>query len=431
MHPPAAEPSRAALFGYAAPALPLALLTLPFYVLAPAHYAAIGAPIEAVGIVLLLVRLFDAVTDPLAGYLADRLRSRRIGRKLWVAVGTPIVAVSAAMLFTPPAPAEGVGHLALWSLLLSIGWTIALVPYNAWGAELSPSAAGRSRVAAWREATVFAGTLVALVTPEMVRLAGAEANAVTGETLRVFAVAIALGLPATIALALILTPEPPIQAAARPRLAESFALLAKNRAFLRLVAAYLVNGLANGLPATLFLLYVGERLQSPERAGIFLIVYFAAGLACVPFWLWLSRRIGKGRAWAAGMALACVGFTPAPFLADGGDALFFVVCLVTGVAVGADLVLPASIGADVIGEDARSTGVGRAAIYMAAWGLATKLALALAVGVAFPLLAASGFDPASGARSAEGLAMLAFLYAGAPILLKIAAIAVVLRLRTA
>ena len=64
----------------------------------------------------------------------------------------------------------------------------------------------------------------------------------------------------------------------------------------------------------------------------------------------------------------------------------------------------------------------RSGLYFATWGLATKLALALAVGVAFPLLGWAGFDPGAGLRS-TGLATLGFLYAGLPIVLKLAAIA--------
>ena len=86
--------------------------------------------------------------------------------------------------------------------------------------------------------------------------------------------------------------------------------------------------------------------------------------------------------------------------------------------------LPPAIQADAIDVDTATTGEQRSGLYFAAWGLATKLALALAVGIAFPILSAAGFDPGAGLREEGGLAMLAFLYAGLPIALKIAAIAV-------
>jgi glycoside/pentoside/hexuronide:cation symporter, GPH family len=412
------------LLAYAAPALPLALLTLPFYIIVPATYVALGAPIAAVGTVLLLIRLMDAMTDPMMGIVADRTRAR-IGRKTWFALGIPLTALSAAMLFLPPASMSGVGYLALWASLLSLGWTIVMVPYSAWGAELSQDYAGRSRVAAFRETAVFVGTLVALIMPEIVRQSGVAADRINPETLRIFAFAIAIGLPIFAALAFFMTPEAPDRSVASVSLMDGFRSMAQNRPFLRLITAFLFNGLANGLPATLFLFFVSDRLQLPDSAGVFLIVYFGFGLLGVPFWLWLARRIPKQHAWALGMTLASLGFIAAPFLPVGAYYGFLAVCIVTGFAVGADLTLPPSIQADVIELDTARSGSERSATYMAAWSLATKLALALAVGIAFPVLAMNGFDPAKGAPSEQGLLTLALLYAAVPIALKLIAIVLV------
>jgi GPH family glycoside/pentoside/hexuronide:cation symporter len=130
--------------------------------------------------------------------------------------------------------------------------------------------------------------------------------------------------------------------------------------------------------------------------------------------------MGSGQPLA--MIGACVMFGFAPFLKPGDVWLFAIICAGTGLALGADLMLPPAIQADVIDVDTAATGEQRAGLYFALWSLATKLALAAAVGVAFPLLALAGFDPASGLRTDVGLAMLGFLYAGAPVLLKLLAV---------
>ena len=123
------------------------------------------------------------------------------------------------------------------------------------------------------------------------------------------------------------------------------------------------------------------------------------------------------------MILACFAFAFAPFLPPKADALFLVICVITGFSVGADLVLPASLQADVIDVDTAASGEQRSGLYLAIWGLATKLALALAVGIAFPLLAWSGYDPGSGIKTEFGLKTLALLYAAVPVALKFIAIA--------
>jgi Na+/melibiose symporter-like transporter len=142
----------------------------------------------------------------------------------------------------------------------------------------------------------------------------------------------------------------------------------------------------------------------------------------MPFWLWVAKKASKHRSWCYAMLLACAAFIFAPFLPPKAEALFLAVCIVTGFSVGADLVLPASLQADVIDVDTAASGEQRSGIYLAIWGLATKLALALAVGIAFPLLAFSGYDPGAGIRTDFGILMLGLLYAAVPVALKLIAI---------
>ncbi|GLK80825.1 MFS transporter [Methylopila turkensis] len=413
-----------ALAAYALPAIPFAVLTLPLYVVLPNFYAAeLGLPIAAVGSALLIVRLVDAVADPAVGLLADRFRPRFGRRRVWFAAAMLPTAVSAWMLFRPHEGA-GIGYLLLWGSLLSIAWTAALVPYNAWGAELSTSYAGRSRIAAWRETAALVGTLVALA---LQAAAPALSDDAPRAGLAAYAAVVGIGLPLFALATLSLTPEPIDASRARLGLREGLRAMRANTAFLRLLAAFLLNGFANGLPATLFLFYVGDRLAAPDYAGLFLVGYFAAGLIGVPFWLWLARRTSKHAAWSYAMLVACATFVFAPLLGPGDLAAFGVICAVTGFTVGADLALPPSIQADVIDVDTAASGEQRSGFYLAAWGLATKLALALAVGLAFPALSAAGFDPAAGEKTEAGLVALAWLYGGLPVALKLGAVALMWR----
>ena len=244
--------------------------------------------------------------------------------------------------------------------------------------------------------------------------------------LRGLALLIVVLLPLSILLCL-RTSEPEDRSIARLSWRASFAAILANRPFLRLVIAFLINGFANGLPATLFVFFVSERLQSPEAVGPLLVLYFVCGIAGVPFWFWLGRFMPKHRVWCYGMALAMAAFAFAPFLGPGEVTAFAIVCVLTGLALGADVVMPASLQADVIDVDTAQSGDERAGLYLALWGLATKLSLAAAVGVAFPALAFFGFDPAQKIITPTGLDALAFLYAGLPVIVKAFAIAAMWR----
>jgi Na+/melibiose symporter-like transporter len=202
-------------------------------------------------------------------------------------------------------------------------------------------------------------------------------------------------------------------------------VLWRNGPFRRLIAAYFLNGIANGLPATLFLLYVERVLERPDWTGILLFVYFLCGIAAIPLWLRLSRRWGKHRTWVGAMLWAAVVFAFVPLLGPGDHLWFLAVCVLTGVSLGADLTLPPSMQADVVELDTLRSRQSRAGLYFALWGVATKLALALAVGIAFPLLALAGLEPGSESASPSALFTLAALYSLLPAAIKLGAIALV------
>lgn len=399
------------LAAYGLPGVPLAAATMPVFIFVPTFYAVdLGLGLAAVGAVLFATRIWDMVTDPLIGWLSDRTGGRLGRRAPWIVAGTAPTVAGLWLLLVPP---EGAGlvHLAGAGALLSLGWTMVMLPYTAWGAELATGYDERSRVAASRELLVVVGVIAAT---GLVGAAGGH-----GDGLRLLAIVVAVALPVTVALALGLVPgtAPP----ARPGRG-GWRLVAANRPFLRLLAAWLINGVANGLPATLFVLYVEYRLGAGSWQGGLLFAYFAAAVVGMPAWVALARRIGKHRTWCVAMAWACAWFALAPLLGPGDTAWFLVVCVATGLALGADLALPPAMQADVVDVDTAGGGAERTGLYFGLWGMATKLALAVAVGVAFPLLDAVGFvaaDPPAGTLA------LALAYAALPIALKAVAIALV------
>jgi GPH family glycoside/pentoside/hexuronide:cation symporter len=408
--------SRSTLLAYGALGFPLAALNLPLYVYLPAFYAEeVGIGLATVGAVLLVARLLDTVTDPLIGELGDRLPTRFGRRRPWLVAALPLLMVATWMLFRP---ADGVGwvHLLSWSILAYLAWTAMLLPYAAWGAELSADYHERSRVTAAREGAVVLGILFAAALPALLGI-GAQTK---GPILEALAWIMLIFLPLTLLILLMVVPEGHARPGAAIRFADGVRIALRNRAFLRLVAAYLLNGVSNGLPATLFLLFVGDRLGLPAAAGGLLLVYFAAGFAAIPFWLRLSRRVGKHRAWSAAMLWACAAFVWVPLLGPGDLLPFAVISLFSGLSLGADLALPASIQADVVDLDRVETGRQRTGLFFAIWSMSTKLALALAVGLAFPILDMAGFTP-GGDNDPVALGTLAVLYGLAPVLIKLGA----------
>jgi len=283
---------------------------------------------------------------------------------------------------------------------------VVAVVHQAWGARLGGDETGRARVVAWREGFALAGVLVASVLPA---LAG------VGATTASFALLL-FGALALFARA----PQPP----GAVRISGSAVRPMRTPDFRRLLGVFVLNGIASAVPATLVLFFIRDRLEAQAWEPLFLAAYFAAGACSIPLWVRLVAKFGLARAWLGGMVLAVAAFAWAALLGPGDVAGYAAVCLASGVALGADLTLPGAMLAGVIqraGHAERGEGA-----YFGWWNFATKLNLALAAGLALPLLQLAGYTP--GQRDGGGQLALVLAYCALPCLLKLAAAALLHRL---
>ncbi len=391
--------------------LPLAFVALPLYVLLPNHYAReFGVPLATLGVLLLLARLFDALIDPLLGRWSDGLfaRSHKLVLR-WGAVAAVALGLGFVALFFPPV--RGLQPLLIWAsaaLALTYAAYSALgVLHQSWGARLGGDEVQRSRVVAWREGLGLLGVVIASISP------------------------VALGLPFTTALlfiALVLAwlawgravepPSAPPQASGSPATRPRMTLPWTRPAFRALLAVFVVNGIASALPATLLLFFVQDRLQAPPAwEPLFLGSYFICAALAIPLWLKLVGRIGLARTWGVGMLLSIAVFVFALALGAGDFIAFLLVCALSGVALGTDLAIPAALLAGTIAESG-DRGQAEGA-YFGWWNFATKLNLALAAGVALPVLGALGYVP--GTRDPQALQVLSMAYCLLPCALKLLA----------
>jgi len=390
---------------YGALGLPLAFVALPLYVVLPNHYASVyGVPLAALGALLLGARLLDAFADPWIGRWADAWFAHSPARVLGVAaIAAVFLAFGFHALFFPPL--DEPNALLVWcGALLAVtylSYSVLSIVHQAWGARLGGDATQRARIVAWREGLALAGVLVASVLPSQAGL---------GATSAVFATALALGVAM-----LTVAPRAAIVMVATP--AMSMRLPLANPAFRRLLLVFMVNGVASALPATLVLFFIRDRLQLPAYEPLFLFSYFAAGALSMPLWVRAVARFGLARPWLAGMLLAIAAFIWSAALGSGDLASYLVICVASGLALGADLALPSAMLTGVI-QRAGHAGSAEGA-YFGWWNFATKLNLALAAGLALPLLGFVGYAP--GSRDGGALTALALAYGLLPCALKLLA----------
>jgi len=394
---------------YAGLAVPLAFVSLPLYVNLPYHYATtFGMPLAALGGVMLAVRAFDAVVDPALGRVADRLFRRGSG-VAWraAALGGAVLAVAFAALWSPPhGGAEVVLPWLAVSLLLStLAYSGMGLVHQSWGTRWGGGPELRARVTGWREAGTLAGVLLASALPSLWGW---------GATSLALALLLLAGLASLRGLQVVPAEAVHDDMAAKPW---------RQPAFRRLAAVFMLNGIADAIPATLLPFFIADRLQTPGLQAALLLAYFGAAVLGLPLWVRAGASLGLAPAWRLGMLAGVAAFAVTPWLAAGDAAAFAIVCAASGLTLGADLALPGALLTGVIhaaGDGQRAEGC-----YLGWWACMTKLNLALAAGLALPLLAVAGYTP--GLRDSAGLQALAWAYGGLPCLLKLAAAATLWR----
>jgi glycoside/pentoside/hexuronide:cation symporter, GPH family len=397
---------------YGALGLPLSFVALPLYVVLPDHHAReLGLPLASLGLMLLAVRALDALADPWLGVWADHGLAgppRRLAGVM--AAAALVLALAFVGAFFPPV--QGTGALLAWTavmlMLCYLAYSGLSVLHQAWGARLGGDAAGRAGVVAWREGLALAGVIAASILPSALGL---------GVTSAVLALTLAIGLAALWGAA----PRPVAGPAGGPGAAGLGGAAAgspwaplRQPGFRRLLLVYLINGVASAIPATLLLFFVRDRLQAAGQEPLFLGLYFVAAALSLPLWVRAVARWGLSRCWLAGMGLAIVAFVGATALGPGDGWAFALICAASGLALGADLCAPPALLAGLL----RRQGVAeaQAGASFGWWTFTTKLNLALAAGLALPLLQWLGYQP--GQASPAGLQALSWLYGGLPCLLK-------------
>lgn len=384
--------------------LPLAFVALPLYVHLPARYAGeFGVPLATVGALLLVTRLADALLDPWIGRGVDLLFRRSPRAFLGAAaLACVVLATGFFLLFLPPVRGDALVAWAAAALAITyLAYSGLSIAHQAWGAMLAGDAVQRARIVGWREGLGLAGVLFASVLPSFAGWGW------TGSV-----------LAGTLAIAWWLWRSTPHPTAVGSTTDGSPWTPFRHRSFRALLVVFVVNGIASAVPATLLVFFIQDRLQAPAATqALFLGAYFLSAAGSMPLWLAAVRRWGLARSWRAGMLLAIATFVWAATLGAGDVAAFTAVCMLCGLALGSDLALPGAMLAGVIreaGEQGRSEG-----LFFGWWNFATKLNLALAAGLALPLLALFGYAP--GTREPHALAALTAAYCLLPCALKFCA----------
>jgi glycoside/pentoside/hexuronide:cation symporter, GPH family len=389
------------LLAYAAPSIPLAMLILPIVTYLPAFYAVeMGINLGAVGAAFLLGRLIGGFADQVMGFFSDRAKARGGRRAPWLIVGTPMIVFATYELCMP---GHGTTLTALVSLLVLfyVASTIVQIPYYAWGAEMSSHYTGRNRISAFREAGFMLGIMLAVGLPGLVLGAGVPPPR---EILVVYARAIIVLLPLTVALAVIFVKEQPVAIVAPISFRDMLGAMSGNKPLRLFLSGYLVLYTATSVFDATLALFFTFVLKQPNFLHLLLIQYLCS-LLFMPFAVRFGNAYGKHTSmcvFAAGYSGALLAFA---FMPAQAYVLTLLTVIVKGLSIPFFRVMPSSIMGDIADYYELKSGASLTGVYMALLQVATKLGMAAGIGIALPLLGQLGFDVTSGYSATSRLAL--------------------------
>jgi sugar (glycoside-pentoside-hexuronide) transporter len=384
----------------------------------------------AMGWILFAARLWDAVSDPLMGFLTDRTRTRLGRRPPWMIGSALPLGLLIVALWSPPASLTG-GALTAWTcvvfLLLYSATTAFAVPYDALGAELTSDYRERTRLFGLRRISFGIGALAALggvallSRDDLATEAGRLAARATAWQVALLAALVMAGLGLFAACRLRERSDYLTRGARDPM--RAFRDVWRNQRARRLLLVFAVQQLGVTciiLTAPFFIDYV---LEAPSHVASVILAFMVSGTLSIPLWMAAGRRYEKKTLVIVAMVVISLAMLPGLFVGPGDLLIALPAVAVAGFAAGGTDTLFPALQADVIDFDEHDSGERKEGTYFAAWAFASKTASGGAgVLVGFALNAA-GYVP-NAPQSVTATAMIRFLYAAAPLVLWSASILV-------
>ena len=391
------------MLAYGAPALGLGYmyLLMALYVLYFSTNILLIAPV-VMGAVFAASRIFDAISDPVVGYLSDRTGVRLGRRRSWLLVAIVPTAAAFLMVFSSPV---GLGDYALiaWMTVAIIGFyavaTMIFVPHLSLGAELSIDYHERSKLYGVRHGCYTLGSIAALgsmyvfTTSEELELI--ELRALV-ETHALFA-GLALGVLVLFSV-FILRERPEFQGRAAESPFAAFRDVWGNSHARLLLLVTFIEHIGSAAIGVLTLFVCEYIVGAREMAALVILCYMFPSTVLVPIWAPLSRRYSKKTMWLSSMMLTALSFGGMISLMfiDTVDARLWTIgglAFTAGIAAGCGGTISPSIQSDVIDFDEHETGERKEGTYFAAWNFVYKGAYGAMLLLTGFVLDLSGFVP--------------------------------------
>ncbi len=410
------------IINYSILAIPLAFVGLPIYINVSDFYVRqFDVNIAFLAFIILAVRLLDALQEPFLGLLSDYLIRKNISHKKIIYVSVGFLALSFFALFNPP-NFENKSIILIWlafSMLTTYSFfNLTVVNFEALAVIIAKNSSQRIEINSYKEFFGLIGVLVAASSPTIIRilLKSDENNYFYLSLIFIFLLFFSI----IFFFHKIENEENKI--ITKFNIKNIFSEIFLDKIFLKFIGIFFINSLAVSLPASVITFYVNDVLKCPEKLGIFLTIYFLSAAIFMIFWKKIAQKFGKINSWLISIIGSILTFIFAYFIDSSNSDLFFLICFLSGVFLGSDLIMPPAIISEIIYKKHD-----KISSYLAFWNMINKAGLMFASFLSLMVLWLVSFDAKN--VNQDSLMAIPIIYAIIPCALKILVVLLLLKLK--
>ena len=406
----------------------------------------LGFPGWMWGVIFFAPRAFDAILDPIMGYISDNTRSRWGRRRQYVLVGALIMGISFAFLwqlYRENSVAYNFTYVMLWSFVFYLGLTIFGVPFVSMGYEMSDDYHERTNVMAISQ---WIGQWAWVIAPWFwVIMYDPSWFPTADEATRTLAVWVAVVFTlCAMAPAIFIKSEStkdrndyePLNISgifgSLKNIALGFKEAFASVPFRRLcIATFLIfNGFNTIASFTFFLIKSHLFNDDASAVGVWPTLFGSVGalittFLVIPIVAWMSKRLGKKRAFILSQAISIIGYILLWFLMIPGKPYMFLFAPpFHSFGIGGLFTIMMSMTSDVLDIDELNTGKRREGVFGAIYWWMVKLGFAFAGALSGLILTAVNYQSGAVAQPEGAVDGLRMFFSGLPILCTLIAIAV-------
>ena len=385
---------------YAIPSIGLVFIFAPVATVLGGIYAKhFGLTLTTIATVMLIARIFDAVTDPIIGYYSDRSRMRTGSRKPFMLVGLFLLIPCSYFLMVPGGEVSA-AYFIFWYLAFYLAYTIFGVPYLAWINEFTVNSKEKTLVFSVNAIVAQAGGALFYLIPLLPFFATTE---ITPQILQVTVICGAALLVPGLFIALKVVPDGPRPeplaetVSAQPiskKMADVLQSMVKNKPFVLFVLTFMFLGIGSGMWAGMFFIYVDSYLKLGEEFAKISLWGMVVGALAVPVWYRFTLLVGKRKAWLAGMTILMAVFFSTSLLSpdESGFYELFALNILMVFGMGSMAVIAGPMLCDAIDYGRLKDHVERNATYFSIFLLLTKMQGAIGGALGMGIAGWFGFD---------------------------------------